>query len=176
MYKLEKVTVQDQNKLESVLWQLRECWNDIRQYDTLVWQIPSFTTVINGGLIVFSSTADFFTRTTVIFLITFLTLVLTIALAKHQYFRIYRFREMENLQKNLIDLGIPIMVDGARSTSSVQEALRKGIFSRIPQGWIYRRTAYNWIYRYMIIMLGFLVFLFIYNLILWVSQTSMGVN
>jgi len=150
------------NVIEALLWQLRECWADIRQYDTLVWQIPSVSTIINGALLAFSSSSNLIIKIVTLGFALCTTFVLTIALAKHQFFRIYRFNEMEKLQKRLREYRVEIMVDGAKSTASVFRALEEGSLKDIPTGWLYRRTAYTWIRYYMFAMIGILSLLLIY--------------
>jgi hypothetical protein len=140
-------------QLEALLVQQRECWADIRQYDVLVWQTLSVNTIINGALLLLSTSATYVIRVTTVFFALALTVVLTIELMKHQFFRKARFQEMKHLQQELRQLGLGIVVDGARSTRSVMEAVEEGRFENISTGWFERRTAYEWIRCYMYAML-----------------------
>jgi hypothetical protein len=134
---------------EILLWQYRECWTDVRQYDNLIWQIPSLTTIIVGTMIALSSTALITIRIVLFVVALSLNIVMTIALYKHQFFRIYRFREIEKIQEAFKKSGLLLIADGARSMKIINEQTEKGIVREMPKGWFYRRTAYNWIRIYM---------------------------
>jgi len=135
--------------IEVLLWQYRECWSDVRQYDNLIWQIPSLTTIIVGTIAALSSTTIISLRIVLFIIALSLNIVMTIALYKHQFFRVNRFREIEKIEDVLRNLGIPLIADGARSTEKIKDKIEKGVLKNMPQGWIYNRTAYRWITTYM---------------------------
>jgi hypothetical protein len=148
-----------ENKQLIEVWvrQYAECWSDVRQYDNLVWQIPSVTTIIVGVLVALSSASMLLTRI-FLFLIAFsLSFVMTIALYKHQFFRAYRFREIEKIEEALKSLGMPLIAKGARSTPQIKDEMAKRIVVNMPQGWFYDRTAYDWIRGYMHLLTAILV-------------------
>lgn len=152
--------IDDKNKhlIEVLLCQYGECWSDIRQYDNLIWQIPSVTTIIAGVLVALSSTTIVFIQIALFIVALSLNIVMTIALYKHQFFRIYRFREIAKIEEALGKLGIPPVAKGARSTDQIKDDMAKGILKDMPKGWFYDRIAYNWIRRYMHLLTGVLVF------------------
>jgi len=154
------------NEFEALLCQYRECWGDIRQYDNLIWQIPSATTIITGVLVAFSSTTTLFIRA-ILFLVAFsLNLVMTIALYKHQFFRVHRFREIEKIQDALKNLGIRLIADGATSTDRIKAQIEMRTLKDMPRGWFYNRIAYNWIRWYMHLLTIVLV-LALVSVIVW---------
>jgi len=144
-----KENCESKHQIETLLFQYGECWSDVRQYDNLVWQIPSVTTIIVGALVALSSITALFIQIPLFIVALVLNLVMTIALHKHQFFRIYRFREITKIEKALEKLGITLIAKGARSTTQIKDETKKGIVKNIPQGWFYDRIAYNWIRRYM---------------------------
>lgn len=135
--------------IEVLLWQYRECWNDVRQYDNLIWQIPSITTIIVGAIAALASTTTIFLRVILFVVALSLNIVMTIALYKHQFFRVHRFREIEKIQDVFRNSGLQIIADGARSTDTIRDQIEKGTLTKMPHGWFYDRTALRWIIVYM---------------------------
>jgi hypothetical protein len=140
------------DSLETLLFQYRECWGDIRQYDNLIWQIPSVTTIIVGVLIALSPNIMLTIQIALFIVALSLNFVMTIALHKHQFFRIHRFREIERIQNALRDRGMPLLANGAKSTETIKQEIKRGILLDMPQGWFYNRTAYTWIRCYMYLL------------------------
>jgi hypothetical protein len=139
----------NQQLIDVLLLQYGECWSDIRQYENLIWEIPSVTTIIVGVLIGLSATTTMFAQIVLFVVALSLNVVMTVALYKHQFFRIYRFREIEKIEETLRGLDLSIIASGARSTDKIREKIAKGIVARMPQGWVYDRIANNWIRGYM---------------------------
>lgn len=135
--------------VEVLLWQYRECWNDVRQYDNLIWQIPSLTTIIVGAIAALSSTATISLRFVLFIVALSLNIVMTITLYKHQFFRVYRFREIEKIEDAFSHFGMLLIADGARSTKKIKGQIKEGTLKRMPQGWFYNRIGYRWIRIYM---------------------------
>ncbi|MCW4044049.1 MAG: hypothetical protein NWE94_00855 [Candidatus Bathyarchaeota archaeon] len=159
---------------EVLFMQYRECWSDIRQYDNLVWQIPSISTIVTGVLVALSTATFIGTRIILFAVALALNLVMTVALHKHQFFRQYRFREVEKIQALLKELGVELIADGARSTRKIEGEIARGEVKDLPTGWFYRRIAYNWIRRYMhlltIVLLVALTFIIAEQLLLKPEQ------
>jgi len=151
----------DDNKnaqsIEVLLCQYSECWSDVRQYDNLIWQIPSLTTIIVGAIVALSSTAMIFLRIILFIVALSLNIVMTIAFYKHQFFRVHRFREIEKIEKTFRDLGYPVIADGARSTQKIKNQIGDGTLLNMPCGWFYNRIAYEWLRTYMHLLTIFLV-------------------
>jgi len=68
---------------------LRQCWEDWRHFDSLIWQIPSLSVAIVGGLlaIAYYAIQETTERGLVILLAALFLLVMTLALYKHRYFQ-----------------------------------------------------------------------------------------
>lgn len=152
-----KTNGKNEDLIKVLLFQYGECWSDVRQYDSLVWQIPSMTTIIAGVLVALSSTTVVFIQIALFAVALSLNVVMTIALYKHQFFRIYRFREIKKIEESLEKLGIPLIAKGARSTVQIKSDIAKGIVKGMPKGWFYNRIAYNWIRRYMHLLTAVLI-------------------
>jgi len=139
----------NQQLIDVLLFQYGQCWNDIRQYENLVWEIPSATTIIVGVLIALSTTSTAFAQIVLFVVALSLNVVMTVALYKHQFFRIYRFRETRKIEDTLTSLGMSVIASGARSTGEIKDQIAKGVVERMPRGWFYDRIANNWIRGYM---------------------------
>ncbi len=144
-----KIDGENKHLIEALLCQYGECWSDVRQYDNLIWQIPSMTTIIAGVLVALSSTMVLFIQIALFIVALSLNIVMTIALYKHQFFRIHRFREIQKIEAALEKHGIHLVAKGARSTVQIKDEIAKGNLKDMPQGWFYDRIAYNWIRKYM---------------------------
>ena len=161
LVQLEVNQSQNNQLIEVLLFQYRECWSDIQHTNNLVWQIPSVTTIIAGVLASLSSTAILPVRI-VLFIIAFsLTFVMTIALHKNQFIMIYRLRKMKEIEDALGKLGIPLIAKGTDRTETIKKEIANEVVTNMPKGWFYNRTAYDWIRAYMFLLLIALVVGFI---------------
>jgi hypothetical protein len=138
-----------QQLIDVLLLQYGECWNDIRQYENLIWEIPSVTTIVVGVLIALSTTSTMPAQIVLFVVALSLSIVMTVALYKHQFFRIYRFREIQKIEDTLTSLGMLIIATGARTTGEIKDKIEKGVVKQMPRGWFYDRIANNWIRGYM---------------------------
>jgi hypothetical protein len=162
---LAQLDANERAHVELLLFQYRECWSDIQHFNTLVWQIPSVTTIIAGVLAAISSTTMLTIRIVLFTIALSLTFVMTIAFHKNQFFMVYRFREMEKIEVSLGKLGIALIAKGDRSTNNIKKEIAEGTITNMPKGWFYDRTAYNWIRSYMYLLMIALALGFIFTII-----------
>jgi hypothetical protein len=138
-----------EKSVDLLLWQYRECWNDVRNFNNLIWQIPSFTTIATGALTGLSTTATMSIRILLFIVALSLNFVMTIALYKHHFFRVSRLREIDQIENAFRSCELKPIADGASSTKTIQKKIEKGVLKDMPQGWVYNRIAIDWIKGYM---------------------------
>ena len=93
-------------QLEALLWQYRECWAEIRNLDSLVWQIPSITMAINSffGIAYLGYTRTAEARIILLFASFAFNLISVITLRKHRFLQIARTEDILWLQKQISQL------------------------------------------------------------------------
>jgi len=135
-----------------VLAELKECWADWRHYNSIIWQLPSVTVAIVGGLLGIAYTAidELGPRTFVIFLAAFFAFVMLQALRKHRKFHDLRYEVIMDILHKKIDDKI---LDPIRGNLSQPPTFRA--------------------YRYLLASMGLLVFvttfLGFWNLLNWIA-------
>jgi len=134
------------------LAELRECWTDWRHYNNIIWQLPSVTVAIVGGLlgIAYYAIDDLGPRTVVVFLAAVFAFVMLQTLRKHRKFHDVKYEViMDILHKKLGDK----IIDPIRGDINEPPLFRA--------------------YRYLLLSIGLLVFvttlLGFWNLLDWMS-------
>lgn len=81
------------NVLEVLLAQYHQCYEDLRQHNRFVWEIPSIVVVLNGALIgvafgniLAQSSSRIYARPVLMLIGVTITTALLVALVKHRYF------------------------------------------------------------------------------------------
>jgi hypothetical protein len=82
---------------EYMMEQLKQCWEDWRHYNSIIWRLPSLTTAIVGGLlgVAFYAVVDPLPRALVIALAAFFSFSMAVALVKHRWFHNVRTRVID---------------------------------------------------------------------------------
>lgn len=89
---------------------LAQCWEDWRQYDSIMWHSPSVTAAVVGALvgIAFYAVQDLFIRGVILILASVFALAMTIGLHKHRYFQGRRTEKINEICMNKLGYASPI--------------------------------------------------------------------
>ena len=143
---------------EILLCQLQECWEHIRHWSALIWQIPVTSMAINTFLgIVYFESADFFWgRFLALLASAAYTLVSLFALIKFRVLSIARNEDSEWIQDKLRQRFKDIRMLKFRTRD-----ILKGDYKRVGRTWWHKQSAYIWFRDLLFLTFSFYVIMLI---------------
>jgi hypothetical protein len=134
--------------------QYRQCREDWRHYDRLIWATPSIVITISGVILGISygyltnGMELLIIRACLLFVLAVWISTLLIALSKHRFFQVGRTDLSQGLEADSLLERTPMR------TSDLE-----------PKGWLQRRTAYKWLF--ISVFLTFIVIVGAFGHTLW---------
>jgi hypothetical protein len=153
-----KPTTEREGRLKVLLTQYSLLWTEIREYSKEMWQVPSVVGVLNSLLLSVTITqkSNLLVSFPTAMAALLLTFTLTISLHKHRFFQEAKHVEREKIEKILrTEYGADKIL---WRTQPIHAGIRNGTLQTDDMkvehtGWWTRRTAHNWLFGSMYVML-----------------------
>lgn len=108
-------------KVQVLIEQYDQLWNEVREYGKQIWQLPSVAGVIDTGMLIIAESPNSYANIqfgrSIIFATTLaLNLILLLSLYKNRLFQEYKFLERNKVEAQLIKYGAMRLIWGTDST------------------------------------------------------------
>lgn len=145
--------------LQALLYQYAQVCEDIRHRDSMVWQMPTAATLIDGTLLTMGLTSieDHLIGCLVISIAFIGTIVLTVNVHKNIFYRWSSFYDLMKIEESLMKYGAFIIPRTTKQVMGVIELRRKDLPSSdrwiSEKNWWCNQPAHKWLRYYMYLLL-----------------------